>query len=493
MEKFKDYFKIDNVIRILSVFNVPIGGYYFNTDSYLEYNADKKAYKSFMNKYYYNHLKKYNYQSDIINRKVCVRLLYTSEVYCIGIDQIDFMRHVFDSFNFISEKDKMDFFNSISIYDPDKLSRKLLYYINHEFDLCEMHLKTKPYNNPVEFMVYSILFNKYTKFNSNFNKKIRSPKEIEDALNKHLKKLSELKRVSMETTKIFNEEIDVNEFYNCFDYDKLCLILGKSILDMELNLYNNVGHMNKCAHILSHYIRCVEKYREVNSNYKPSIIVNDKREIFTFDDLKRSYELLINADKTYSEDYFEDILADEEFPWKIISSGNKVEIEEQNISQTDDNNNSDEEKKKSVDNYESKKLRVIEGFNYLKSMNPERVFKGIGKFEGYIGFEYSNGIVIFEKLYEEDKKVAINNATYIMNKYNFKRLSKFSKTQIMFILKKSKTGIKRLYHTEDMCSWKANIISLINNQDYTPEDYDYIDELIALREKEIAVSKQNKK
>ena len=44
-----------------------------------------------------------------------------------------------------------------------------------------------------------------------------------------------------------------------------------------------------------------------------------------------------------------------------------------------------------------------------------------------------------------------------------------------------------------MCSWKANIISLINNQDYTPEDYDYIDELIALREKEIAVSKQNKK
>ena len=69
-----------------------------------------------------------------------------------------------------------------------------------------------------------------------------------------------------------------------------------------------------------------------------------------------------------------------------------------------------------------------------------------------------------------------------MNRNNFRRLSQFNKSQIMFILKQSKIGIKRLYHTEDMKSWKSSVDMLINNKDYTPSDYSYIDELIKLKQ-----------
>ena len=61
---------------------------------------------------------------------------------------------------------------------------------------------------------------------------------------------------------------------------------------------------------------------------------------------------------------------------------------------------------------------------------------GINSFAGYVGYIYANGLVIFEKMYEDDSRlvpVKEANATYVMNIDNFVELSALSKTDIILI------------------------------------------------------------
>ena len=74
-------------------------------------------------------------------------------------------------------------------------------------------------------------------------------------------------------------------------------------------------------------------------------------------------------------------------------------------------------------------------------------------FDGYIGFIYSNGKVILDKFFDNEKigKIAENKAIYIMNIEDFYRLSQFPRRILM-----RDSKVKRYYHNG---SWQDRIIS----------------------------------
>ena len=457
MKQYKDYFNLENTCRILPEFSVVLGGYYFNKEQSLKYNIDKKKYNDFLKKYYFPNFKNYENLGYLIDN-VNIRIVYQDNKLSVIFDHVTFVCNILNTLKYIRSNEKASFIQGTN-YNPEKYTATLNYFLNLEVQRYKQQTGTNAF----------LLSKTGIKTDKN------------SLISFYEQHIYILKKMIKDVLPAFEQYIDFNEFAKCFEYDRLCLLFGRSIIEEEKGAYLYQKKLCSIMHILSHSINCYKKYMLENKSYNMIIRLDSKGTKYSVKDLIKEYEDLVKLDPTYSEDYFEDILADESFPWEILSSGNKIEpnnCEEQNISQEENTLNC----KKSEETYEYKKIRVVEGFNYLKNRQPIKLFKGIGKFDGYIGFEYKNGIVIFEKVYDEDGNISVGNATYIMNRNNFRRLSQFTKPQIMFILKQSKIGIKRLYHTEDMKSWKSSIDTLINNSDYTPSDYSYIDELIQLKQ-----------
>ena len=65
--------------------------------------------------------------------------------------------------------------------------------------------------------------------------------------------------------------------------------------------------------------------------------------------------------------------------------------------------------------------QMIISKDYLENSSYLFRLEGINEFEGYQGYLYPNGTVIFEKYYDniKTKKVASGSATYVMNLNNF--------------------------------------------------------------------------
>lgn len=463
MKKYKDFFNLENTVRILPEFSVVIGGYYFNKEHYLKYNLEKKNgrknYNDLLNKYYFPYFKDYKHLNNLFDN-VNIRLVYQDNKLSIIFDHVTFVCNILNSLKYVRSDEKASFIQGAT-YSPEKFTASLNYFLNLELER----------------------YKKQIGGNTNLITMTGVKNDKKSLVSFYEQHINNLKIMIRKVLPAFEQFIDFSEFTKCFEYDKLCLLAARSIIEEEKGAYLYQKKLCSIMHIVTHSVNCYKKYMLENNSYNESIRIDSKGTKYSVKDLINEYNNLVKLDDTYSEDYFEDILVDEAFPWEILSSGNKLlpeNSEEQNISQKENTLNC----KKDEDTYEARKIRVVEGFNYLKNANPIKLFKGIGKFEGYIGFEYKNGIVIFEKAYESDGSIAVGNATYIMNRNNFKRLSQFTKSQIMFILRQSKIGIQRLYHTENMKSWKSSIDSLINNSDYTPSDYSYIDELIALKQLE---------
>jgi hypothetical protein len=92
---------------------------------------------------------------------------------------------------------------------------------------------------------------------------------------------------------------------------------------------------------------------------------------------------------------------------------------------------------------------------------------GINSFAGYVGYIYANGLVIFEKMYEDDSRlvpVKEANATYVMNIDNFVELSALSKTDIIKYIKSTvNPNVKRVYHSKN---WEQRLLSIIEGAGY---------------------------
>ena len=476
---FRDYFKIENAIRIYGDFNIVMGGYYKENKSFLVYNAKevngKNAYEELVKEKYLSKIKKYSndeYFGDFFADYPNLRLMYSKGEYWPCFDYYSFLNIVMRGLIFTSNNEKINIIKSIKIYDVDIIKRKIVTIIKEDRWVVKDSIDKLKNLNPLQLNLLREACKQIKK-----DKTKDKFQGMEKLLYEYRNYLDKLVYFIDETFETYSNKLDLEQVMNCFDDDKLSLIIVKAILDNSYIIVEETGEIDRMVHIVQCYINAVEKYRIENPEYNPSIIIekNHKKEkYYTYMDLKKKFGKYLELAPDFKPGYIEEIFTDNEFPWEIISSGNNI---------NDLGNNLETEKtrvykEKSTEDRDAKALRVVEGFEYLCSNRPISKFKGKDIFDGYIGFQYENGIVIFEKVYDKNGDIAISNATYAMTINNFTYLSKKTKPEIINILKYAKTGLWRFYHTENMISWRNRVDELINGRDYTSSDYDEIEELL---------------
>lgn len=320
---------------------------------------------------------------------------------------------------------------------------------------------------------------------------------------------------SRQFLEFFSKELKTEELVECFDYDKFCLIAAKSVMDSCIIGEQAKNKVHNSVIYLLQYLQAVRDYRKINPSYQCSITVIDEetneKKLINIDDVEKYCEELlsrhpefkhrrIEADKIYEllkifgyddkfiknldfqssdmqivanvleqiEDYKELLLS-----WNIIPKGKREEKSEPVTYSTNYSSESLTEQEKI--------RRMLISKNYLENSAYLFSLEGINEFEGYQGYLYPNGAVVFEKYYDnvKTKKIASGSATYVMKLENFVELSKLSKSEIISKINSGEIeGVKRIFHREDMEKWKAEVNRAITGNDYTAEVVEYINKLL---------------
>lgn len=199
------------------------------------------------------------------------------------------------------------------------------------------------------------------------------------------------------------------------------------------------------------YLPSFDKIISINSMYQEyrQILINNpnlRLVQFHFEDFKGMTMEQVNE---FMEAYFNDLKASWEF-----FEGTKVEDETilkimkyyKNQTSVDDN-----ELKKIIEMFMKKK-------EFFDKTDPYYRVLGKNTFDRYIGYIYSNGMVVLEKFFENSNigKLAQNQAIYIMNIEEFYSLTKLSKNEII-----SKKLCKRFIHKGD---WQQRVLNVINSK-----------------------------
>ena len=313
---------------------------------------------------------------------------------------------------------------------------------------------------------------------------------------------------------LFTIPIDIDALIACFEYDQFCLILAKCLLDNKYSDFGSRLYVEK-------YLAAVKEYREKNPSYNCSIQLissaTGRKYKYSIADLERDYNrylvehpeqvgITITSDEIrslltkygYSEEFIANFdlnnkqnkelyvqLLDTERKmqtllrsWKIFPKGTKTPTDDA-IKVLSMHGNQLEE--------DEKIRRMLESYKHLEASNYLFKIEGINEFEGYIGYIYPSGRVIYEKFYDdvEKHKVASDCATYIINDFKmFVEISKMSRSEIINKRKNGelRTIVERVYHRKDMNRWRAKIDAAINGDDYTPDVLQFIEQLIAKKE-----------
>lgn len=99
--------------------------------------------------------------------------------------------------------------------------------------------------------------------------------------------------------------------------------------------------------------------------------------------------------------------------------------------------------------YQGRK-EILERFEYIKSLNPQRMIKGTNRFNQYLGAIMENGVVVLENIHN-------GNAIYVFFK-NWETLSKLSRTEL---IKMTSGDVMRICHTGN---WKDLLYNTINQK-----------------------------
>lgn len=466
------YLFLENAANVLE--------YNLKTDAFV-LNANKKAgknmYLDYLDKYFYNKILPLNFD---ISRNYFLPILLSKD----GKDNIRTIK-----FSFIPTLFKI--LSSIGIdVDFDFLPTEEENLIDYVVNV----LRSK------RSIIYDVIQNGsnspyYEKWESVYRNDFNNIK-----LQEQYDIFTELIIVVKGMKKHLNNNFNIEKFKECFDLEKLYLLLAKMLVEESLACEKDTQRLNNSFIEVLQYIKTVED--NCDENYNPEINYYDVNtqiiEKYGYKDLKRevahilvnhpefkyvpvSYEDAakhnlfnnIDAAKTYVEEAInkEILLAN----WEFIRKGS--------LPATDDKINNygvgvegSIVLPKQKDEYES----LLEKINLFESTNYEYRIIGKNKFEGYIGYIYHNGIVVFEKMYE-DKERRIpskgNNATYIMTLDNFVQFSNMTKIQIIDYIKNTNNpNVWRLYHNKTM---KERLYKFINGVYYSKNVEDVIDKMLS--------------
>ena len=158
--------------------------------------------------------------------------------------------------------------------------------------------------------------------------------------------------------------------------------------------------------------------RDLYEKFKEFLVNNPTVKPINFGDVDFSGMTLEEVEKFIS-DYLETYKAE----WEIIP---KSKYEEESIHILN-------KKKPNVVDYDRLKELFMEKIMFYTELDPFMIVKGKDTFDGYIGYIFSNGLVILDRFYENaDKgKVSRGDAIYYMKIEDFYRLSHYSKRELM--------------------------------------------------------------
>lgn len=299
-----------------------------------------------------------------------------------------------------------------------------------------------------------------------------------------------LKDVSKECSK---NRFDEEAFVECFDRDKLILILCKCIVDLCRESARDEGAFQNC---IIEVIQLIKNIKDLGLDnlFNPIIKYYDsekeKYRFYTFEEMKKEVAQMLSeypdfdiAAVEYDTAVSYDMVRNEEATRRYVEI--MTEIKKQKLSANWEFVRPGEKEDKTTANEvyltkENRKKIVTQSGKdaYLELMRKRMFFEqtnymekiiGINNFEGYIGYIYPNGLVIFEKMYDDSKcsvPVSISNATYVMNIDNFVELSSMTKTEIIkYIKDSSNPNVVRLYHSKGWEQKLTNIIDGVNYED----------------------------
>lgn len=269
---------------------------------------------------------------------------------------------------------------------------------------------------------------------------------------------------------LFDKPINLSELEECLDLEKFYLAMAKQLIEVtNLTLKSDKAVHNSFVYV-ERYIAAVKAIRaEGRYDLKIDTVTFDGKNIkHSVDDAIREYNEIKIANPEIGVYHFEadgrdyrDIETVRDFTsameeyikskkleasWNFIRNGKKevTPVDDETVTRL---KNKKKDKKKLT---RAEKVQAInDRMSFLDHTNYEYKITGKDSFEGYIGYIYRNGVVVFEKFYKsvDNHEPSTSNATYVMNFNNFVQMSKLTKTDIMAYIKNGGTDVRRVYHT----------------------------------------------
>lgn len=510
--KFEDYFNIDLFLFTPKVFYEGtwlLGGFFsgvYEKGDYLVINSKVKGnnnlYKKFLEENYYKKLANIFNSSDLANffiPRIILDIDDDTNKRTISYSFDYFLMRYVSSLIFVeSPIDK--YYNIVSKNNTRAVALQVVYDMIREERKAYSDIKKNGKNS----IYYEKLIDVIPTIDSN--------KNLEELIDGLLEPLCKFCIRRNDLLDFFKKKVDTKKLLECFDFDKFCLIAAQGSIEQCYDTEKNHNLVDNSIVYIKSYLEAVEKYRVVCPKYNPSIIVYDEkgkkrkkylneieleyRSLLARHPEFRFYEIEDSKLETIFKRYGKDqqlestdfssqegakvleslvyqLLEDQELAtsWEFIPKG-KREVSENthNITKMYDSITEDEAVR-----------RMIIGRKFFLNSNYIVELRGINNFAGYVGYIYPNGTVAFEKFYENEQthRVARDSATYIMDVSNFIELSKYSKSEIIDMLKHDKSlKVKRIFHYKDMNRWIKNVSDSITGQDYSDEIMEYINTLI---------------
>ena len=370
--------------------------------------------------------------------------------------------------------------------------------------------------NKSDSKYYDLAQQMYERYKKDMNAKL----SFDAFCSYYYKSMSDIRINLKKLYNMFSKPINYDEFMECFDYDKFCLLCAYCFLDNNKMCFESSGIFDYSINYISDYLYAVEQMRSKYPSYNVKINrlneVTGKYEKYDIDYLiKEVNKLLVlnpdytscnisekDADRLVRMYGYEDVDFTTKEGYLILEEVLKKERDNKELSVDWEFIPNTQENKSRIERLDREVIAgitkdtgvdinvrnqyMLQCKNFLD--NSPFCYKVYGEkyFRGYIGYIYSNGKVIFEKFYENEKtcRVSNGNATYVMEVISFLENSKLSKHELISKVSSGEiSDVRRIFHRlNDFDTWSQNISQAISGNNYSDEIINYINNLISNNE-----------
>ena len=382
-------------------------------------------------------------------------LIFSGENYFYTLSKLIEVDDIYQVLDIVENKEKFNKIKNqiLAISDKKELKNRFpnicgLYEDNIEsnqnFLLLDEMIHDKNYPRDEVLSNYGRISNNYKNFYPNFN----MDKEIENAKNFSLQGFLSntcdiIERMIYNADEIINlyskYSLDLNSLPES-DFEKLDLYIASLFMD-SIEDENEVLKQRYLFYLTNYFKDNVEaKVTRVKiklngkkitpislyERYKIILLKNPELKAINFNSSDFS-----DMSRSEIEEFIVAYLSELSANWELISPNDEsIENEVCNSVRRMYRNLSEEERKQKQD----KLLDLfIKKKTFFDSTDPYFRVRGKDTFDGYVGFIYSNSIVVLDKFYDnaDKEKLSDGDAIYIMSMSDFYELSQHSKSYLI--------------------------------------------------------------